>query len=68
MFLYLLKNVEIVIILIYLREGIIETTSFKSFGESVAHILCALFVGGDEFRDSIYCIYIHIYNQFINIK
>lgn len=39
-----------------------ETTSAKSFGESVASILCAIYFGGTEFYDSVCYFYNFIHN------
>ena len=62
-FLYLLKNVEIVIIQQSLwRDD--ETAGFKSFGEPIAHILCALFAGRYELCVAISDIHWCFYDRF----
>ena len=53
MFLYLLKIVEIVIILSKENVGN-ETAGFKGFGKSRAHILCAVFAGCNELFHTVF--------------
>lgn len=42
-----------------------EATSAKSFGESVAFVLCAVYFGGSEFYGSVRCFYHPVYNWYI---
>ena len=49
---YLLKNVEIVII-VNTAGGGSETAGFKGIGKPVAHILCAVFAGRGKLCNSI---------------
>lgn len=42
-----------------------ETTSPKSFGESVTSVLCAIYFGGVEFYDSVYDFYHIIYCGYV---
>jgi hypothetical protein len=44
-----------------------ETASFKGFGKSVAHILCAVFVGRFEFCNSIHYLYGYFRGKFADL-
>ena len=63
----MLKNVEIVIIKISTggKSTQNETTSAKSFGESVTSVLCAIYFGGVEFYDSVYNFHHFIYDWYV---